>query len=180
MSADKTAKIWDITEDGNGKVIKTLTPPGIGGIDDMLIACFWQKDKLLTVSLGGLFNLYSALDLDQDPLTFSGHMKNVNSLSCVVQDGQKRILSTSYDGVIVKWIPGFGFGGRILRKENTQIKCFLVTEGEILTSGFDNKVMSCYLCVLLLLFWELGTVYGLVSFLNLYTYFGSNVPLYIF
>ena len=100
MSADKTAKIWDITEDGNGKVTKTLTPPGIGGIDDMLIACFWQKDKLLTVSLGGLFNLYSALDLDQDPLTFSGHMKNVNSLSCVVQDGQKRILSTSYDGEI--------------------------------------------------------------------------------
>lgn len=156
MSADKTAKIWEITEEGNGKVIKTLTPPGIGGVDDMLVGCFWQKDKLLTVSLGGLFNLYSASDLDQDPLTFSGHIKNINSLSCVVQDGQKQILSTSYDGVIVKWIPGFGFGGRILRKENIQIKCFLVAEGEILTSGFDNKVMSCYFLCFVIFFMGIG------------------------
>ncbi|KAJ4765427.1 WD repeat-containing protein 1 [Rhynchospora pubera] len=140
VSADKTAKIWEITDDGNGKLTKTLTPPGIGGVDDMLVGCLWQNDKLLTVSLGGFFNLYSASDLDQDPLTFSGHIKNVNSLSCVVQDGQKRILSTSYDGVIMKWIPGFGFSGRILRKENAQIKCFWVAEGEIYTSAYDNKV----------------------------------------
>ncbi|KAJ3694401.1 hypothetical protein LUZ60_009881 [Juncus effusus] len=141
VSADKTAKIWEISEDGNGKVTKTLTPPGIGGFEDMLIGCLWQNSKLLTVSLGGLFNLYP--EPDKDPITFSGHMKSVSSLCCV--NGEESgneipVLSASYDGVIVRWIPGSGFAGRVLRNENSQIKCFLVSDGEIITSAYDNKV----------------------------------------
>lgn len=138
-SADKSAKVWDITEDGNGRVKRTLTCPGSGGIDDMLVGCLWQNDYLVVVSLGGTISIFSASDLDKAPLSLSGHMKNVASLS-VLKSNPKVILSSSYDGLIVKWIQGIGYSGKLQRKENSQIKCFAAVEEEIITSGFDNKV----------------------------------------
>lgn len=138
-SADKSAKVWDITEDGNGRVKRTLTCPGSGGIDDMLVGCLWQNDYLVVVSLGGTISIFSASDLDKAPLSLSGHMKNVASLS-VLKGNPKVILSSSYDGLIVKWIQGIGYSGKLQRKENSQIKCFAAVEEEIITSGFDNKV----------------------------------------
>lgn len=140
VSADKTAKVWDITEDGNGKVNRTLIPPGSGGVDDMLVGGLWLNDYLVVVSLGGTFNVYSASIPDKEPVTFSGHMKTVGALACVPLNGQKTILSTSYDGVIIRWIQGIGYAGRLVRKDNTQIKCFTAVEEELITSGFDNKV----------------------------------------
>lgn len=139
VSADKSAKVWEISEDGNGKVKKTLTCPGSGGVEDMLVGCLWQNDHLVTISLGGTVSIFSASDLDKGPLSFSGHMKNVNSLA-VLKSNPKVMLSTSYDGLIIKWIQGIGYSGRLDRKENSQIKCFAAVEEEIVSSGFDNKI----------------------------------------
>ncbi|XP_008806259.2 actin-interacting protein 1-2-like [Phoenix dactylifera] len=140
VSADKTAKIWEIMENGNGKVKTTLACPGSGGLDDMLVGCLWQNDHLVTVSLGGMINIYSATDPDKTPISFSGHMKSITALACTLQSGEKAILSSSYDGVIIRWIQGIGYGGRLARKDNTQIKCFAAVEEELVTSGFDNKI----------------------------------------
>uniref|UniRef100_A0A1D1YPI3 Stress protein n=1 Tax=Anthurium amnicola TaxID=1678845 RepID=A0A1D1YPI3_9ARAE len=140
VSADKSAKIWEIMDNGHGKLKKTLSCPGSGGIDDMLVGCLWQNDHLVTISLGGTINLFSASDLDALPVSFSGHMKTVSALACFIQNGQKIILSSSYDGVIVRWIQGVGYGGRLERKDNAQIKCFTAVEEELVISGFDNKV----------------------------------------
>lgn len=141
VSADKSAKVWDISDDGKGKVKKTLTSPGSGGVEDMLVGCLWQNDHLVTVSLGGTISIFSASDLEKSPVSFSGHMKNVNSLA-VLKSDPKIMLSSSYDGLIVKWIQGIGYSGKLERKVNSQIKCFAVVEGEIVSCGFDNKV-SC-------------------------------------
>ena len=139
VSADKSAKVWDISEDNNGKVKKTLTCPGSGGVEDMLVGCLWLNDHLVTVSLGGTISIFSASDLDKSALQISGHMKNVTSLS-VLKNVPKTILSSSYDGLIVKWIQGIGYSSKLRRKENSQIKCLAAAEEEIITSGFDNKV----------------------------------------
>ncbi|KAG2667571.1 hypothetical protein I3760_15G122000 [Carya illinoinensis] len=139
VSADKSAKIWDISEDGNGKVKKTLTSPGSGGVEDMLVGCLWQNDHLVTVSLAGTISLFSATDLDKAPVLLSGHMKNVTSLA-VLKNDPKVIVSCSYDGLIIKWIQGVGYSGRLQRKDNSQIKCLAAVEEEIVTSGFDNKI----------------------------------------
>ncbi|KAM7486931.1 hypothetical protein LguiA_002940 [Lonicera macranthoides] len=141
VSADKSAKVWAISEDGNGVVKKTLTCPITGGVEDMLVGCLWQNDYLVTVSLGGTISLFSASNLDKDPVTLCGHLKNVNSLA-VVNTNQKVILSCSYDGLIFRWIQGIGFSGRLERKNvnNAQIKCFAAVEGEIVSSGYDNKI----------------------------------------
>ncbi|XP_068657422.1 actin-interacting protein 1-2-like [Aristolochia californica] len=140
VSADKSAKIWEIAEDGNGRVKKTLACPGSGGVDDMLVGCLWQNDHLVVISLGGTINIFSASDLDKLPISFSGHMKSVTGLAVFQQSSQKFILSSSYDGVIVRWVQGIGYNGRLNRKEISQIKCFAVVEEELVTSGFDNKV----------------------------------------
>ncbi|KAG1334810.1 putative Actin-interacting protein 1-2 [Cocos nucifera] len=139
VSADKTAKTWEITEDGNGKVKRILAYPGSGGLDDMLVGCLWRNDHLVTVSLGGMINIYSASDPDKTPISFSGHMKSITALACTLQSGHKVILSSNYDGVIIRWIQGIGYHSRMARKDNTQIKCFAAVEEEIVTSGFDNK-----------------------------------------
>lgn len=139
MSADKSAKVWEISEDNIGKVKRTLPPPGSGGVDDMLVGCLWQSDHLVTVSLGGTISIFSASDLDKAPLLISGHMKNITSLA-VLNSVPKVILSSSYDGLIVKWIQGIGYGGKLQRKENSQIKCLAAVEEEIVSCGFDNKV----------------------------------------
>ncbi|PWZ07478.1 Actin-interacting protein 1-2 [Zea mays] len=140
VSADKYAKVWDIFEDASGKLNRTLVCPGIGGVDDMLVGCLWQNDHLVIVSLGGTFNVFSASNPDQEPVTFAGHLKTVRSLVFFPQSSPRTILSTSYDGVIMRWILGVGFGGRLMRKNNTQIKCFAAVEEELVTSGYDNKV----------------------------------------
>ncbi|KAJ1437810.1 WD40/YVTN repeat-like-containing domain superfamily [Sesbania bispinosa] len=141
VSADKYAKVWDISEDNNGKVKKTLTCPGSGGVEDMLVGCLWLNDYLVTVSLGGTISIFLASDLDKAPTSFSGHMKNVSSLT-ILRSNPRVLLSSSYDGLIVKWIQGIGYSGKLQRKENSQIKCLAAVEDEIVTSGFDNKLFN--------------------------------------
>lgn len=140
VSADKTAKVWDIMEDASGKLNRTLVCNGTGGVDDMLVGCLWQNDHLVTVSLGGTFNIFSASNPDKEPVTFAGHLKTVSALTFLPQSNPRTMLTTSYDGVIIRWIQGFGYGGRLIRKNNTQIKCFIAAEEELITSGYDNKV----------------------------------------
>ncbi|KAL5761096.1 hypothetical protein ACOSQ2_019934 [Xanthoceras sorbifolium] len=137
VSADKSAKVWEISEDGSGKVVKTLVSSETGAVEDMLVGCLWQNDHLITVSLGGIINISSASDLDKAPFSFSGHMKNVTTLT-VLKNSQ--MLSSSYDGIIIKWIQGLGYSGKIKHKDIAQIKCLVAVEEEIVTSGFDNKV----------------------------------------
>ncbi|RWV94446.1 hypothetical protein BHE74_00037503 [Ensete ventricosum] len=140
VSADKTAKVWEIMEDGCGKLRRTLECPGSGGVDDMLVGCLWQNDYLVIVSLGGTITIFSASDLEKSPVSFSGHMKSITSLVCLLQGGQKVFLSSSYDGIITRWIQGTGYVGKLVRKGSSQIKCLAAIGEEIITSGFDNKV----------------------------------------
>ncbi|CAM8918683.1 unnamed protein product [Rhodiola kirilowii] len=139
VSADKTAKIWDISDNGSGTVSKTLASPGSGGVEDMLVGCLWLNDHLVTVSLGGTISVFSASDLEKSPRLISGHMKNITSLS-VLQSDPAVILSSSYDGLIVKWIQGIGYAGKVERKEISQIKCFAAHGEEIISSAYDNKI----------------------------------------
>ncbi|CAI0547803.1 unnamed protein product [Linum tenue] len=138
-SADKSAKVWEISEDGTGTVVKTLTCPGSGGVEDMLVGCLWLNDHIIVVSLSGAINLFSASDLDKAPVLLSGHMKNVTALT-LLENEQKTILTSSYDGQLIKWIQGIGYACRLQRGSNSQIKCLAAAKDEIMTSGFDNKV----------------------------------------
>ncbi|KAH9306510.1 hypothetical protein KI387_010914 [Taxus chinensis] len=140
VSADKSAKIWEINETGNGTVKRTLTFGSQGGPDDMLVGCLWLNDYLITVSLGGMISLLSASDPDKPPKPISGHIKSITAITFSRHGGQSEVYSSSYDGVIVRWILGTGYAGRVERKDSTQIKCLATVEGELVACGFDNKV----------------------------------------
>ncbi|KAL6013019.1 Actin-interacting protein 1-2 [Asimina triloba] len=120
--------------------VRPLSRPGSGGADDMLVGCLWQNDYLFTGSLGGMITVFSASDLDKEPVSFSGHIKSASALAVLPQGSQKTILSSSYDGLIVRWIKGIGYSGKLERKDNSQIKCFVTAEEELVTYAFDNKV----------------------------------------
>ncbi|RDX69773.1 Actin-interacting protein 1-2, partial [Mucuna pruriens] len=139
VSADKSAKVWDILEDGSGTVNKTWASTESGGVEDMLVGCLWQNDHLLTISLGGTINLYSAKDLDKSPLSLSGHMKNVTVLT-LLNRSEKMLLSSTYDGVIIRWIPGMGYSGKFESKQFGLIKLLVAGQDEVIAAGFDNKV----------------------------------------
>ena len=87
-------------------------------------------------------------------------MKSINAFALSLQSGQSEVCSSSYDGVIVRWILGVGYAGRVERKDSTQIKCLATIEGELVTCGFDNKVNppSCL---------------GLVNFVSMSVHFFS-------
>lgn len=142
VSADKLAKVWEIADNGSGEVKKTLACPGSGGLGDMLVGCLWHNDYLVTISLDGAISMFSANDLDKAPLSFAGHMKNVSSLTLLSQNSQKYVISSSYDGLILRWSPGVGYVGRIRRKDDSQIKYLSIVEEELVTSAFDNKVSA--------------------------------------
>ncbi|XP_010553944.1 PREDICTED: actin-interacting protein 1-1 [Tarenaya hassleriana] len=140
VSADKSAKVWDISEDGSvGSVVKTLISFGSGGAESMLVGCLWQNDNLITVSLCGTICLFAEDDFDKPPLQLSGHTKNVTALA-VLGTNQKTILSSSYDGLIVKWVQGVGYCSKLQMKDGTKIKRLVANENSIILSGFDNKV----------------------------------------
>ncbi|KAK7280350.1 hypothetical protein RJT34_25413 [Clitoria ternatea] len=139
VSADKTAKVWDIHEDGSGTLNKTLTHTETGGVEDMLVGCLWQNDYLLTVSLGGMINFYSAKDLDKSPVSISGHMKNVTILT-LLNRSKKMLLSSSYDGVMIRWIPGIGYSNKFDSKQFGLIKLLVAGAEEVIAAGFDNTV----------------------------------------
>uniref|UniRef100_A0A0C9RR32 TSA: Wollemia nobilis Ref_Wollemi_Transcript_95_2686 transcribed RNA sequence n=1 Tax=Wollemia nobilis TaxID=56998 RepID=A0A0C9RR32_9CONI len=140
VSADKSAKIWEIDDTGKGILKKTLTFGSQGGADDMLVGCLWLNDYEITVSLGGIISLLHASDPDKPPKLISGHMKSINTIVVSFHSGQSEFYSGSYDGVIVRWQLGAGYAGRVQRKDSTQIKCLATVGGELITCGFDNKV----------------------------------------
>ncbi|ESR61529.1 hypothetical protein CICLE_v10014635mg [Citrus x clementina] len=146
VSADKSAKVWEILEDGSGgRVIKTFPSSTSNAVEDMLVGCLWQNDHLITVSLGGIISIFSASNLDKAPLSFSGHVKNVSTLTAL-KNSQQTILSSSYDGVIIKWIRGVGYSSKLEKKYDAKIKCLAAVEEVIFTAGFDNKVWRVPLC----------------------------------
>ncbi|KAK9223099.1 hypothetical protein WN944_011541 [Citrus x changshan-huyou] len=146
VSADKSAKVWEILEDGSGgRVIKTFASSTSNAVEDMLVGCLWQNDHLITVSLGGIISIFSASNLDKAPLSFSGHVKNVSTLTAL-KISQQTILSSSYDGAIIKWIRGVGYSSKLEKKYDARIKCLAAVEEVIFTAGFDNKVWRVPLC----------------------------------
>ncbi|KAK9278918.1 hypothetical protein L1049_028499 [Liquidambar formosana] len=95
-----------------------------------IYAVSWSPDgkQVLTVSADKSAKVW---EISED-----GNGKVKKTLTCPGSGGVDDI----YDGLIVKWIQGVGYSGRLERKESSQIKCFAAVEEEIVSSGFDNKV----------------------------------------
>ncbi len=143
VSADKTAKIWDISEEGNGKVSTTFQFSDIGGAEDMQVGCLWMGEYLITVSLGGIITYLSKTDPNCSLKVVSGHLKSITALTVAKLGESGELYSSSYDGVIVHWRVGSGYAGRLEKKGTVNRATHMVARGdELLTCGMDNKVTA--------------------------------------
>lgn len=140
VSADKTAKIWDILEDGNAKVCTTFKFSGGAGAEDMQVGCLWLKDYLISVSLSGAMSYLSSSDPSSLSRMLSGHMKNVTALTISAFGNEAEIFSSSYDGVICRWVCGAGFKNKLETKDPVHVKAMAAAGGVFLTCGLDNKL----------------------------------------
>eukprot|EP00250_Pteridium_aquilinum_P019176 c24332_g1_i1 orf=148-1977(-) len=140
VSADKTAKVWDILEDGNGKVNTTFKFSGGVGAEDMQVGCLWLKDYLISISLGGSISYLSCSDPSSPQRTLSGHMKNITAVTVSMVGGEAEIFSSSYDGVISRWICGAGYKTKLETKNPVHVKAMVAAGESLVTCGLDNKL----------------------------------------
>eukprot|EP00249_Psilotum_nudum_P016177 c25697_g1_i1 orf=328-2154(-) len=140
VSADKTAKIWDIMEDGMGRVHTTFNLAGNAGVEDMQVGCLWLNNYLISVSLGGIISVLSPVDPSSPLQLLSGHMKSITAVAISVKGEETEVYSSSYDGLIVRWVFGVGYGNRLVRKDSVPVKSIVVVGDELFTCGLDNKL----------------------------------------
>lgn len=140
VSADKTAKIWDIFEDGNGKVNTTFKFSGGAGAEDMQVGCLWIKDYVISISLGGSISYLSCSDPSSPLRTLSGHMKNITAVTISMVGTEAEIYSSSYDGVISRWVCGDGYKTKLETKDPVHVKAMVAAGRALVTCGLDNKL----------------------------------------
>lgn len=142
VSADKTAKIWDISAEGAGKVSTTFSFSDVGGADDMQVGCLWMGDYIITISLGGVINYLSICTPSTPSRTISGHLRSITALTAAKDGDAMHLYSSSYDGVIIKWKVGSGYLGRLPKNGAVNPATFMVAQGnELVTCGMDHKVL---------------------------------------
>jgi WD40 repeat protein len=137
VSADKSAKVWDIE---SGAVTKTFV---IGkDINDQQVGAVWTNEFMITVSLSGAINY---LDID-NPTTLKrvvhGHQSTVSSIALNPADGS--FFTAGLSGEVsrwnfstgdAQWVAGKGHGGRV-------IASLLVNADHtaLISFGLDDKV----------------------------------------
>lgn len=143
VSGDRTAKVWTVSPDGSSSSVQSSFALGedAGG---MQVGCLWLGSTLLSISLDGVITLLPpAADDSRQLLTpgkvLSGHIKSVTALVPSANAGE--YLSSSYDGIIVRWKLGKGFVGRLSWKLKAHPATLLVVAGRGLwVGGLDNHV----------------------------------------
>ncbi|XP_050398777.1 actin-interacting protein 1 [Patella vulgata] len=93
VSADKTAKIWDV------ETTSVVTEFVMGDqVQDMQVGCLWQNDNILTVSLSGYINYLDVNNPSTPRRIIKGHNKSITSLA--LSSDKSTIFTGSFDSHI--------------------------------------------------------------------------------
>ncbi|KAJ7520469.1 hypothetical protein O6H91_19G007100 [Diphasiastrum complanatum] len=140
VSADKTAIVWDVSDDGSGSVNRTFSFSDSGAIEDMQVGCLWLNNYMISISLGGVINFLTDSTVNSPGMVLSGHIKSITSITVAGSGLGSIIYSSSYDGVIIKWKLGTGYVGRLEQEDQSSIYFMAAVEGHLLTCGLDDKL----------------------------------------
>ncbi|XP_006815647.1 WD repeat-containing protein 1-B-like [Saccoglossus kowalevskii] len=98
VSADKTAKIWDIEKH------QVVTEFIMGTtINDQQVGCLWQGDYLLSVSLSGYINYLDKNNPSTPLRIIKGHNKSITAMSAVLYENKSTLYTGSHDGIVNHW-----------------------------------------------------------------------------
>jgi len=96
VSADKTAKIWNMD---NYQVEKTFT---FGSdVNDQQLGCLWQGNDLISISLRGDIIFLDENNVDKPKKVLYGHQKNITTLAVDPSNG--KIFTGDFGGWLVEW-----------------------------------------------------------------------------
>jgi WD40 repeat protein len=133
-SADKTAKIFDVT---TGKC--TTTFKFGNATEDQQLGCIWQGDHLVSMSLSGDLAILDPNNPEKPLRVIKGHNKFITSITYDHSNGS--LLTGSYDAVVNKWdmnagVP-VGFGGKGHTNSVLQMH---IDGGKLYTTAMDDSV----------------------------------------
>uniref|UniRef100_A0A915IGT6 Actin-interacting protein 1 n=1 Tax=Romanomermis culicivorax TaxID=13658 RepID=A0A915IGT6_ROMCU len=135
-SGDKTCKLWDVS---SRSLLKTFY---FGKeVEDQQLACLWQGEYILSVSLSG-FVYYLDLDnADRPKKILKGHNKPITCLTTDT-DGQF-IYTADMEGFITRWTASNGHSARLGPKfHKAQIQSMVFHRGELITTSIDDTMAS--------------------------------------
>ena len=104
VSADKTAKIWNVATLELLRTFKFGTEVG-----SMQVGCLWQNDHIITLSLEGQITYLDYDNVELPKKVVKGHNKKITSLCFVKsEDGNHTMFSADFVGSVYKWDPNTG------------------------------------------------------------------------
>jgi len=128
-SADKTCKLWDAE---TRKLIKTFKIADNATVDDQQLGCLWQGTEVVSVSLNGNIN-YWDLNQEKPRRVIHGHNKGIDAIA--YDTVNKKIYSTSYDGILLQWDPATSDSVLFKGKGHSNHVNKLVVQGDKLISA---------------------------------------------
>ncbi|GFO44799.1 actin-interacting protein 1, partial [Plakobranchus ocellatus] len=134
VSADKTAKIWDI----DANTVQTQFVLGTT-VNDMQVGCLWQGDYLLTVSLSGYINFLDIANPEQPKRVIKGHNKPITALA--ITDDGSRFYTASSDGLIITWDARSSENDDFKGKGHVnQVSDMVLDGGHLITVSMDDTL----------------------------------------
>ncbi|XP_070539814.1 WD repeat-containing protein 1-like [Ptychodera flava] len=134
VSADKTAKIWDVEQN------QIVTEFVLGSeVCDQQVGCLWQGDYLLSVSLSGNIN-YLDKNNPTTPLRIvKGHNKPITAMT--LTEDRSTFYTGASDGLINYWNPESGVAEPVQGKQHTNQVNGISSGSDIeVTVGMDDTM----------------------------------------
>ncbi|KAF7722001.1 hypothetical protein EC973_003784 [Apophysomyces ossiformis] len=138
-SADRTAKIWDVSAKAvvNTFEIDSAADP----VDNQQVGNLWQGDWTLSVSLSGEFN-YLDKNSGKVARTIDGHSKAITALAVASDD---TFFTGSYDGRVYAWDYGIKDNQTAAKKIGgeahvNQVIDLAVKEDALYSAGMDDTI----------------------------------------
>ncbi|KFD72334.1 hypothetical protein M514_11619 [Trichuris suis] len=133
-SADRTCKIWDVEV---GNVVTTFL---LGEtVNDQQLACLWQGDYLLSVSLSGCINYLDPSNPQKPRMVVKGHSKPVTSVAA--DRDNDTFFTGDMEGAVVRWSGKSGNADQLNpRWHSSQVQAMHKTKDILLTVSMDDTL----------------------------------------
>jgi len=135
-SADKTAKLWDMREITDPRLIQTFTFGMDPSLNQMQVGCICVSKSLVTVSLGGTLNVLDPGQPNAPCKQIRGHCRSITAIAGSLEG---EFFSGSYDGQVSVWAN---------EKVKSQVKLHTngvvglrMLEGTLVSCGLDNVLV---------------------------------------
>ncbi|KAI0228243.1 Actin-interacting protein 1 [Lamellibrachia satsuma] len=135
VSADKTAKIWDVP---SGSLVQEFVMGTT--VDDMQVGCLWLGENLITVSLSGVINYLDRGCPETPRRILKGHSKPITALA--VNEDKGTVFTASSDGNVCHWNADTAENDLVRGKgHSNQVQDMMVVDGVLITCGMDDSIV---------------------------------------